>query len=194
MNNKAYYVYKHTTPSGKVYIGITSQKPIYRWKNGNGYETCRAFKKAILKYGWENIEHEILFDNLSKEEAEQKEIELISYYKSNNRKYGYNIENGGHINCVSEETKNKFRGNKFALGHKISKDHHRKMIINSQTKEARKKLSIAKSQKVRCIETNKIYANSLIAQKETNINFSNIRQVCLGKRKTAGGYHWEEVV
>lgn len=30
-----YTVYKHTTPSGKVYIGITGQKPERRWQNGN---------------------------------------------------------------------------------------------------------------------------------------------------------------
>ena len=30
-------VYRHIAPSGKVYIGITCQKPEYRWNNGNGY-------------------------------------------------------------------------------------------------------------------------------------------------------------
>ena len=29
-----YSVYKHTAPNGKVYIGITSRKPEYRWNNG----------------------------------------------------------------------------------------------------------------------------------------------------------------
>lgn len=34
-----YKVYKHTTPSKKVYIGITNQKPERRWgKNGRGYK------------------------------------------------------------------------------------------------------------------------------------------------------------
>lgn len=35
MNN--YCVYKHTSPSGKVYIGITNQKPTRRWREGEGY-------------------------------------------------------------------------------------------------------------------------------------------------------------
>ena len=30
-------VYKHTSPSNKVYIGITSREPKLRWDNGNGY-------------------------------------------------------------------------------------------------------------------------------------------------------------
>ena len=103
-----YKVYRHTSPSGKTYIGITRQDVKKRWENGRGYKECPAFNKAIKKYGWDNIKHEILFKGLTKEEAEQKEIELIAKYKSNQKQYGYNIENGG--NCCgthSEETKRK---------------------------------------------------------------------------------------
>lgn len=32
-----YTLYKHTAPSGKVYIGITSQNVMKRWQNGSGY-------------------------------------------------------------------------------------------------------------------------------------------------------------
>lgn len=106
MNN--YKVYRHTSPSGKIYIGITCQSLKKRWENGRGYKGCPAFYKAIQKYSWDNIKHEILFENLTKKEAEQKEIELIAKYKSNQKQYGYNIENGG--NCCgthSEETKRK---------------------------------------------------------------------------------------
>lgn len=192
--NKAYLVYKHTTPNNKVYIGITScKKAEHRWRNGNGYSQ-QFFWRAIKKYGWDNIKHEVLFSNLTKEQAEQKEIELIKFYKSNNSLYGYNIENGGHVLCVSETTKEKLRGNKFASGHKIDKEKHLEMIKKSQTIESRQKLSRAKSRKIRCVETGKIYPNSLIAEKETGIHFQGIRLVCVGKRKTAGGLHWEEVV
>lgn len=59
--NNQYCVYKHTSPSGKCYIGITRQNPIKRWgqdgcnyviklKNGNWKHP--AFAPAILKYGW----------------------------------------------------------------------------------------------------------------------------------------------
>ena len=124
-NNKAYFVYKHTFPNDKVYIGITSyEKPNGRWRNGKGYKSQYVYR-AINKYGWENIKHEILFENLSKVEAEAKEVELIAKYKSNNSKYGYNIENGGHTHCVSEKTKKKLRDNKNAVGHKIDKEKHK---------------------------------------------------------------------
>ena len=102
MNN--YTVYKHTFPNGKVYIGITCQKVYKRW--GNKYANAPFMKNAIQKYGWENVKHEILFENLTQEEAEQKEIELIAQYKSNQREFGYNIANGGmHRGKTNNETK-----------------------------------------------------------------------------------------
>ena len=105
----SYSVYRHTTPSGKVYIGITSQTSLNRrWQNGSGYRTQTYFYRAIEKYGWESISHDVLFSGLTKEEAENKEIELIAKYQSTNPEYGYNCENGG--NCLgshSEETKRK---------------------------------------------------------------------------------------
>ena len=48
MNN--IYIYKHTSPSGKVYIGQTCQKPEHRWDNGKGYKSG-YFASAIKKYG-----------------------------------------------------------------------------------------------------------------------------------------------
>ena len=35
--SNSYIVYRHTSPSGKVYIGITSYKAEIRWNNGKGY-------------------------------------------------------------------------------------------------------------------------------------------------------------
>lgn len=105
----SYTVYKHTTPCGKVYIGITKQNPVKRWLNGKGYQKQDYFYKAILKYGWNNIKHEILYSGLTKEAAEQKEIELISQYDSANREKGYNIEKGGSVSEVAESTKEKIR-------------------------------------------------------------------------------------
>ena len=65
-----YTVYRHTSPSGKIYIGITKHLNVkIRWCNGSSYVGCPIFYKAILKYGWDNIKHEILFNNLTKERA-----------------------------------------------------------------------------------------------------------------------------
>lgn len=108
MNN--YKVYIHIFPNNKVYIGITSTKPEYRWRNGKGYYGSTRIYNAIQKYGWENVKHEILYEHLTKEKAENKEKELIQQYKSYDEKYGYNLELGGNLRKeVSEETKEKWR-------------------------------------------------------------------------------------
>ena len=102
-------VYLHIAPNGKKYVGITSRCVNERWQNGNGYKS-QIFYRAIRKYGWDNIEHIVLFENLTKGEAEEKEKELIKKYNSNNPKFGYNRNEGGLGNkgsTISEETRKK---------------------------------------------------------------------------------------
>lgn len=92
-----YKVYKHTSPSGKVYIGITSRGEVSRWSNGMGYHNQPYFFKSIVKYGWINFKHEILFENLQKNDAYKIETDLIKEYKSSDINFGYNIHIGGYI-------------------------------------------------------------------------------------------------
>lgn len=121
-----YKVYKHTCPNGKVYIGITMNSLERRWQGGSGYRKHMYFYRAIKKYGWDNIEHKILFENLTKEQAEQKEIELIAQYKSNKNEYGYNIANGGNSKGkTAEETKQKISDT--LKGHHVTEETKRKM-------------------------------------------------------------------
>jgi hypothetical protein len=87
-------VYKHTSPSNKVYIGMTTVQPEERWNNGWGYKK-QPFFNAILKYGWENFQHEILKDSLTLQEALDLERYYIALYNSTDRTKGYNIEIGG---------------------------------------------------------------------------------------------------
>ena len=49
------------------------------------------------------------------------------------------------------------------------------------------------SKPVRCIETGIIYMSACEAERCMGIPNSNIRYCCNGKRKTAGGYHFEYV-
>ena len=67
MSDRKYCVYKHTSPSNKVYIGITIN-PKRRW-NKSHYKYNEHFNNAINKYGWDNFNHEILFSNLTIEDA-----------------------------------------------------------------------------------------------------------------------------
>lgn len=89
-----FYVYIHTCPNGKKYVGTTVRKPETRWKEGKGYSYNKHFFSAILKYGWENIQHEV-FEVGSEKEMYQKEIELIALYHSNDKTRGYNNSTGG---------------------------------------------------------------------------------------------------
>jgi len=119
LNNRIWCVYMHKNKiNNKVYIGITSKRPEERWGiNGYNYRNQIVFYRAINKYGWDNFEHIIISGELTENEAKNKEIELISIYKSNCRKYnnpsfGYNETDGGEGTlgrAVSEETKNKIR-------------------------------------------------------------------------------------
>ena len=106
MNNYTIYMHKNKI-NGKIYIGQTSQNPIKRWDSGRGYETSSRFYNALLKYGWNNFEHIILYSNLSQEEANKIEEELIEYYQSQNEDFGYNIKAGGNNHHHTEETKKK---------------------------------------------------------------------------------------
>lgn len=105
----SYTVYKHTSPSGKVYIGITNRNPVKRWgRQGIYYKGSKKFYNAIQKYGWDNILHEILFIHLTAEEAKIKEQELISHYKAFD--LSYNITDGGDGSLgvfPNEETRRK---------------------------------------------------------------------------------------
>lgn len=160
MEKRNYTVYMHICPNNKKYIGITKQKPEYRWGHGSNYTNNKHFTNAIHKYSWENIEHKILYKKLTKKQAEEKEIELISYYKTNQIEYGYNILKGGNAsNGLSNETRkriaDKIRGRKLTeehkekirkslLGRKMSKEWKEK-ISKSLTGKKVNKISIEKA-------------------------------------------------
>ena len=89
-------VYIHTNKTnGKRYVGITSQKPSTRWKNGCKYKGCRYFNFAIEKYGWDGFDHRIVISGISRAFAETIERGMIEFYKTNDSRFGYNIQPGG---------------------------------------------------------------------------------------------------
>ena len=115
--NKQYKIYAHINKiNGKVYIGQTCYRNInQRWRHGEGYKHSPHFYNAIQKYGWENFEHIILFEDICGYElADVIERELIQKYQSNNSEYGYNISSGGSYGrTLTDETKNKIRISKI---------------------------------------------------------------------------------
>ena len=104
MNNiKNYVVYCHTSPSNKKYVGI-SCNPIKRWNNGKGYIKNYLFYRAIEKYGWENFKHEILYENLTIEEAGEIEKTLINKYATLAAKK-FNLDLSSIIKCCKGKKK-----------------------------------------------------------------------------------------
>lgn len=203
MEEKCYTVYMHICPNGKRYIGITGRKPEDRWNKGKNYSFNKYFANAVKKYSWKNIEHIILFTNLTKCEAENKEIELIKYYKSNNRKYGYNIQNGGNtIGTHSKETKlkiskankGKTRNQEFKIKNSKNKIGNKNFLGHHHTEKTKKLLSELKKGNKNCLgrklsqETkNKISISHLKSEKknkykksiiciETNIKYNSIKE------------------
>ena len=202
--NNIYKVYKHTTPRGKVYIGITGNTVERRWQNGRNYKNNKHFTNAIKKYGWDNIKHEILFDNLTKEQAEEKEILLIKKYKSNNMNYGYNVENGGNATGkLSEETKKKIsianKGKTSWLKGKHWSEEHKKRISEKEkgrvspmkgkhwTIEQRANVGTA----ILCVETGEHFYSIRDAERKTGLQRTGIMGVLKGKYKQTGGMTFE---
>lgn len=205
----AYTVYRLTSPSNKVYIGITSQPIKKRWRNGIGYKNCTLMNKAINKYGWENFKKEILLENTTESEAKALETLLIKICQSNNPDYGYNLTEGGegtnglklseeqkeHLRQINlgkhhtEETKLKMsaahKGNKYNLGRKLSEEH--KKMISEREKGSKN----PRARKVICLETLKVYDTMTQAREETGA--TKITECCQHyyKHKSSAGLHWE---
>ena len=195
------------------------QEPEKRWGvNGCNYKSSPHFYSAIQKYGWDNFEHNILFTNLTKEEACLKEQELIKQFNSMDRNFGYNSTSGGEACVVNEETRQKISqalmGNKNGFGNPCSEEkkknigesqkgkkfteEHKKRLSEAAKKrhvpcseEKRQKLSqnYPNKKKVYCEELNKIFESVQQCGRELGISATSISSLCRGRGKTRKGYH-----
>lgn len=159
---KTYCVYMHTSPSGKRYIGLTGQaNPKYRWVNGHGYKKAGYFRNAIKKYGWDNIKHEILFSNLTKEEACRLEQICIVLFRTRNRLYGYNMTIGGECGStgVTLTDEQRLEISRKLKGHPVSEETKKKISEKNTgrivSEETRKRLSIISKGRKQSEETTK---------------------------------------
>lgn len=205
--DKCFTVYMHISPNGKRYIGITGREPEKRWKNGRGYKGNPYFWNAICRHGWANIKHEILYTNLTEEEAKQKEIELIAFYKSDVREFGYNIDHGGRcVGTMSEETKEKLsksRAKYVGENHPNYGKHHseetKRKLREANTgkklsEEQRQKISEAGKKSIlqytKSFEFIRQWDSAINASIEVGISTSMIAACCRGNVDSAGGFVW----
>lgn len=162
--DNTYLIYKHTSPSGKSYIGQTNN--IARRNNSHQSSPhCTAFSLAIKKYGWNSFNHEILIDNLSGEDANDWEKFYI-FIENTISPSGYNLQFGGDNHKCSEETRLRIKaakqnitaetrakigayhiGNTYCLGRVMSDATREKLRIanigKTLSEETKKKISIA---------------------------------------------------
>lgn len=214
-----YTVYKHINKiNGKVYIGQTALNIERRWRKGKGYKTG-VFKKAIEKYGWDNFEHIIVRDKLSKEEANLLEISLIRKYKELG--ICYNITDGGEGTCGYKHTEesrkkisNRSKGKKIPeyikilvserfKGVSLTEEHKLKISIalrgKSKSEEAKLKMKLNHNyhdlvEIIKCDKNDNIictYPSIAEASRDTGILQTHISRCARGKRPSAGGYKWK---
>lgn len=98
IENNVVYTYTNVN-NGKKYCGITCRGLKTRaGKGGKNYTASNPnshFANAIRQYGWDAFKPEIIFENLSREEACEKEEFIIQKYNLLDERYGYNMTIGG---------------------------------------------------------------------------------------------------
>ena len=134
-------IYKITSPSNKSYIGQTVRLK----QRLSCYEHLRcknqsAIYNAILKYGWENMKVEILWEKESKERLVEELNELeIKYIAEFNTKVpnGYNLTAGGKGHEVKDEHKRNQRIGilKSDINHFFNEEFKDTPLLNIETGE-----------------------------------------------------------
>jgi group I intron endonuclease len=203
-------VYMHIFPNGKKYIGMTSQRPTRRWKDGlQGYRTQTLILNAIREFGWENVEHKVICVVGTREEAEAMEIALIKEHRSNDPEYGYNIEGGGKrsrgykINFDPVKRSEAHKGeHNWIAGKHLSPEYKAKLSAAHKGKKMNRE-SVAKSvaarygekaynaRKVLCYNKDgKLiaeYGSLADAGRAFGCRTQDVYNTCIGKQKSAKG-------
>lgn len=198
---KFWTIYEHISPSGKIYVGITSKKSLNaRWEGGNGYIRCKLFYKAIQKYGWDNIEHNVIATGLGEKTAKNMERDLIAFYKA--RGISYNITDGGDgiVGVPKSDLQRKTVGNIWkgkqipsAIREKMSKAHLGVPLNKAHKDNIRKsKIGNTNGNKAVLMLKDKVivkeFPSCVIAAKELGTHPNCISRCCRGESKTWHGY------
>ena len=208
VEDKTYKVYIHTNQiNQKKYIGITCQKPEYRWgSKGQGYIECPYFWRSIQKYGWDKFSHQIYADNLTRQEACEMEIRQIAEMKTNDPSYGYNISKGGDgldPDLIKSMWKDdSFKADMIARMRAAWTDPDKRMRRSEAAKDrwsdpsfkqfVTNQVTKACGRKIQCVETDIVY-NTI---KEVEDTFGLCKaNICRAAKKgyKCGGYHWKYV-
>ena len=195
-------VYMHRMPNGKVYIGLTGQNVNKRWRNGKGYPQNSHLTNAIKRYGWDNIEHVIVADKLTKEQAARIEQLFVTKFRSNEIAYGYNQSSGGEFPATGSKWTDemKKKNSESHKGKRNSAEHNANISLAKKGKpngrQGKTGALCPKSKLVRQIDkqtgkTIAVYHGCPEASRATGIGRTAIQKAASGTRKGACGYLWE---
>lgn len=137
---------------------------------------------------------------MSRKDANNKERELIKEWKTQDRRYGYNITSGGEGAPgyhPSEETRRKL--SIARMKENLSEETLRKRSEGLRGRkfsdEHKRKIGDGNSKQIDMYSKNGEYIRTFRAARdaevELGISHSHISQCCHGKRNTAGGYVWK---
>lgn len=88
------------------------------------------------------------------------------------------------VNHIDGNTRNN-RVDNLEWVNSSSNQIHSRYVLGNQTG--------FKDTPVRCVETNEVYVSTRDAWRQTGINYCHISECASGKRKSAGGFHWESL-
>ena len=99
-------IYKVTNKiNGKVYVGQTIHSLEHRRSGHERDARCKKkttvkFHNALLKYGYDNFDWEVLKECTTQEELDYYEDYYIKEFNSTNREKGYNLKSGGKLGVI----------------------------------------------------------------------------------------------
>ena len=212
---RIYSVYKLTcVPTGKIYIGVTSQKLTNRWRNGKAYHG--ALKADIDKYGWNNFTKEVLMTGLNSLRAAAWEKHYISLF--GNRAELYNATCGGEVQSdeaisrksiamtgrtifpeVRERMSEARKGIAFSEEHlkNLSQSHKGQAGYwkgKKRDESTRQIISEKLSKPIKCVETGEVFRNLREASEKTGFPMSSISKWCNGVKPKKCQYTFERMV
>lgn len=196
-----YSIYLHVFPNRKRYVGCTGKSNVKdRWNGGFGYERQDAIFRAICEFGWKNVKHYILFENLSKNEAQIIEAYLIRKWKTNHHSYGYNtimpkiVIPDGYV--LPELHKKRV----FDDNHISEEDRVKRRLHNRNNNQNNCGGAHYNAKMVFCIELDEVFPSVTQAAIAIGVSPANIRHCLSGKQQSAGTHyytgiplHWEYV-
>ena len=186
IHNGTYCVYIHINKiNGKMYIGqtVNGEHPKRRWQNGLGYQTQKYFWRAIKKYGWGNFEHEVVVNNLTKEEADNFEKLLIKKLNTTDKYFGYNITLGGGGSLGKHPTDEQIQKQKNSM----RKYYEDELYIQRMRDVANKRAVWQFSPTGKFLNS---YISSKEAERQTGVSSGGICACALRKVPSADEYIW----